>query len=78
MENPFIKEGNTRERKEDMWGYDSLKGKANNLTHFINRKESSLKIIISSYASHKIFGGKDIMKVQTRLKKKNEQQKIPS
>lgn len=51
-----------------MWGYESLNGKADNLTHYINRKESVLKIIISIDTSQKILGRKNIMKVQARLK----------
>lgn len=77
LKSPFIKGENKRERKEDMWGYESLNGKADNLTHYMNRKESALKIIISTDASHMIVGGKNIMKVQARLKQNKINQTKP-
>lgn len=74
LESPFIKKEN-RERKEDMWGYESLKIKADNLTHYINRKESALKIIINIDAFHKILVEKTLWRYKPGLNKNNK--KIP-
>lgn len=60
MKSSFIKEENSRERKEDMLGEESSKGKADDLAYYTSRKGSPLKTIISIDASHKIFGGKPL------------------